>query len=364
VLVPFTPRLEASFALRYEDYGDPVGSTLDPKASFRWEAQDWLVLRGSVGTTFRGPLPAQVTQSRVTALQPIDAAGGGFLSVDVLGNPTLTPESAFTYNIGAVVQSGGFTGSLDYWSYEFDDQITVEDSNAIASQVVPVPQGLADCSSPLAGQVVFQGGCVQGTTTGGDISRVITNIVNGPPITTTGIDAEAKYDFLFGADSVFTIGMNGTWTLSYDVEPFEAQGVVIQPQFDAVGFGNFDRSAPAISDVRGNLFANLSTGNLNARYTFRYASSVYDDRYDSPTFALVPRTTTESFYAQDSGAATSSDFTLLYDLPIDSAQVQLQGSVNNIFDEDPPIARLELGYNPFLGNAVGRTFRLGLKVGY
>ena len=126
--------------------------------SFRWEASDWLVLRGSVGTTFRGPLASQVSQSQGTALQPIDAAGGGFLSVDVLGNPNLTPESAFTYNIGAVVQVGGFTGSLDYWSYEFKDQIVVEDSNAIANTVVPTPNGLADCSNPLASQIVFQGG--------------------------------------------------------------------------------------------------------------------------------------------------------------------------------------------------------------
>ncbi len=364
VLVPFSPSFELTVAMRFEDYGDPIGSTLDPKASFRWEANDWLVLRGSVGTTFRGPLAAQVTQSQVTALQPIDAAGGGFLSVDVLGNPNLTPESAFTYNIGAVVQAGGFTGSIDYWSYEFTDQIVVEDSNAIASAVVPTPNGLADCSNPLASQIVFQGGCVQDTTTGGDISRVITNIVNGSPITTTGIDFEASYAFDVSPDATLRLGTNGTWTLTYDVEPFQAQGITIQPAFDGVGFGNFDRTAPAISEVRANLFANLSLGGLNARYTFRYASGVTDDRYDSPTFATIPRTAQQSFYAQESGDFTQSDLTVLYDLPFDAIDIQLQGSVTNIFDEDPPIARLELGYNPFLGNAVGRTFRIGAKVRY
>ncbi|MXO89881.1 TonB-dependent receptor domain-containing protein [Pontixanthobacter aquaemixtae] len=362
VLVPFSPRFEMSFALRFEDYGDPIGSTLDPKASFRWEPNDWLVLRGSVGTTFRAPLPGQVSQSRVTALQPIDAAGGGFLSVDVLGNPNLTPESAFTYNLGAVVQSGGFRASLDYWSYEFEDQIVVEDSNAIANVVVPTPNGLADCSSPLASQIVFQGGCVQGTTVGGDISRVITNFVNGPPITTTGIDFDASYDFDIGSNATLRLGTNGTWVLSYDVESFAAQNVEIQPAFGAVGFGNFDRTAPAISDLRANLYANFNVGGLNARYTFRYASGVYDDRYDSPTFATVPRTAQQSFYARESGDFTQSDLTILYDLPFDGLDVQLQGSVSNIFDEDPPIARLELGYNPFLGNAIGRTFRLGAKV--
>ena len=362
VLVPFSPGFELSFALRFEDYGDPIGSTLDPKASFRWEANDWLVLRGSVGTTFRAPLPGQVSQSQVTALQPIDAAGGGFLSVDVLGNPNLSPESAFTYNIGAVIQTGPFRASVDYWSYEFDDQIVVEDSNAIANAVVAVPNGPADCDNPLASQIVFQGGCVQGTTVGGDISRVITNVVNGPPIETTGIDFEASYDIEVGGDANLRLGANGTWVLTYDVDPFQAQNITIQPEFSAVGFGNFDRSAPAISDLRTNLFANFSIGGLNARYTFRYATGVTDDRYDSPTFATVPRTAEQSFYAQESGDYTQSDLTVLYDLPIDAVEIQLQGTVSNIFDEDPPIARLELGYNPFLGNAIGRTFRLGAKV--
>lgn len=362
VLVPFSPSFELSFALRFEDYGDPIGSTLDPKASFRWEPSDWLVLRGSVGTTFRAPLPGQVSQSQVTALQPIDAAGGGFLSVDVLGNPNLTPESAFTYNLGAVVQTGGFRASLDYWSYEFDDQITVEDSNAIANAVVPTPNGLADCSNPLASQIVFQGGCVQGTTTGGAISRVITNYVNGPPIKTTGFDFEASYDFDIGSDATLRLGANGTWVLTYDVEEFQAQNITIQPAFNAVGFGNFDRTAPAISDLRANLYANFNVGGLNARYTFRYATGVTDDRYDSPTFATVPRTTQQSFYAIESGDFTQSDFTVLYDLPVEFVDIQLQATVSNIFDEDPPIARLELGYNPFLGNAIGRTFRLGAKV--
>ena len=186
--------------------------------------------------------------------------------------------------------------------------------------------------------------------------------MNGPPIKTTGIDFEASYDFDLGGDANLRFGTNGTWVLTYDVEEFQAQNITIQPAFSAVGFGNFDRSAPAISDLRANLYANLSVGGLNARYSFRYATGVTDDRYDSPTFATVPRTTVQSFYAQESGDYTQSDLTVLYDLPIDAVDIQLQGTVSNIFDEDPPIARLELGYNPFLGNAIGRTFRLGAKV--
>jgi len=35
--------------------------------------------------------------------------------------------------------------------------------------------------------------------------------------------------------------------------------------------------------------------------------------------------------------------------------------VNNIADEDPSFARLDLNYDPFTGDAVGRTFRAGIR---
>ena len=42
--------------------------------------------------------------------------------------------------------------------------------------------------------------------------------------------------------------------------------------------------------------------------------------------------------------------------------VTLNGGIENVFDRDPAGARLEYGYDPFIGSAIGRTFRLGTKV--
>ncbi|MXO86957.1 TonB-dependent receptor [Altererythrobacter aurantiacus] len=371
VLVPVFDRLEVTLALRYEDYGEPVGSTLDPKASFRFEPLDWLVLRGSVGTTFRGPLAGQVTTNSVTALQSITAAGSNFLSVDTRGNPDLSPETAFTYNVGAVIQTGGFNASIDYWSYDFEDQIINQSANAIADTIAPGPSRLADCDSPLRPLITFESGtCVTGTTSGANIVRIATQTVNGPPVETRGVDFEADYTSDLSANLVATIGIAGTWTIDYKVDPFFVNGVQVAEAFNGVGFSNFDRTAPAISELRANAFANFNFGGLNARYIVRYGSGVDDDRYDDPLFADLPQARAapeprpESFYGRDGEDSWQHDLTLLYDLPFDFAQVQLQGSVNNIFDEDPPVARLELGYNPFLGTPLGRTYRLGIKAGF
>ena len=370
VQVPILENLEVNAALRFEDYGGLTGSTLDPKGSFRFEATPWLVLRGSVSTTFRGPLPSNIAPSTVTALQAIDAANGGFLSVDITGDPSLRPESAFTYNLGAVIQTGGFNFSVDYWSYDFDDAIATQDENAIASAVIPTAGGPANCASPLAPLLTFAGGCTQGTTTGNDLARIQTFIVNSAPIKTDGIDLSADYTFAFGTTSL-TLGAAATWTLNYDVDPQVVNGVEVSSAYDAVGFANFDRTPGTISEWKGNAFLNLNAGNLNARYVFRYASGVTDDRCpdNAPCFVSTYGTsfgdaTTETDFGREIPDSMQHDFTVLYDLPFSFAEIQLQGSVENIFDQDPPEARFELGYNPFIGNPLGRTFRIGAKVRY
>jgi len=33
-------------------------------------------------------------------------------------------------------------------------------------------------------------------------------------------------------------------------------------------------------------------------------------------------------------------------------------TVNNLFDKDPSFARLDLGYDPFTGNPLGRTYKI------
>jgi iron complex outermembrane receptor protein len=34
--------------------------------------------------------------------------------------------------------------------------------------------------------------------------------------------------------------------------------------------------------------------------------------------------------------------------------------VDNLFDNDPSFARLDLGYDPFTGNPIGRTYKISV----
>lgn len=362
--LPVLDTLEVSAAIRYEDYGSPIGSTINPKAAVRFEATDWLTLRGSIGTTFRGPLASNIDPNFVTALQGLTAAGGNYKSVDIYGNPDLDPETALTYNIGFIVDTGAFTFSADFWTYDFKDQIVITPADAIASFVgnsqtngtSPV-----NCSSSLANLITFSGNaCVQGTTTGLDIARVRTQYVNGPDVKVRGFDFAANYDIEAGF-GVISIGGNATWNLDYKTDDFSVDGVLVTPSYDAVGFGNYFRDPGTLPEWRANGYVNLATGGLNARYSVNYIDSVFDERCTSdPCFAIagVPA---GSNYGKNSGSYMQHDLVLNYTLPVTFADVQLTAAVLNIFDEEPAQAYLPLGYNPFIGNAIGRNFRLGIR---
>ena len=46
---------------------------------------------------------------------------------------------------------------------------------------------------------------------------------------------------------------------------------------------------------------------------------------------------------------------------IEPLAATLSVTVQNITDEDPPFARLDLNYDPFTGNPLGRVIKVGFK---
>jgi iron complex outermembrane receptor protein len=61
---------------------------------------------------------------------------------------------------------------------------------------------------------------------------------------------------------------------------------------------------------------------------------------------------------------TQHDINFSYDLPIESVDAQLQFGIENFTDAAPPASRLEVSYDPFIGNPFGRTFRFGVRAGF
>jgi iron complex outermembrane receptor protein len=349
--LPVTDDLQIQLAARYEDYGGETGSTLNPKISARWQATDWLAFRASAGSTFRGPPLTQLTTSSVTALSFI---GGAFRAIDIFGNPDLEPEKAKTYSVGALVNIGNFKGSVDYWRFDFDNPIVSEPSASMVNTMFPGSSSV-NCGNPtyadLQARFVFQGACGVGT-----IARVRTFWANGPAVKTSGIDVLADYDFgdVWGGD--FRVGLSASYTIEYKVDPFKIGDVTIEKAFDAVGYLNYQLTATSLPPLKGSVFAEYTHGNHNLRWTVNYIDSYVDQRAS----IFAPNAVNGAI--QPNGAKI--DDTWLHEIDyrwLAPWDVTVNLSIDNVFDSEPSFARLDLNYDPFTGNALGRTYKIAVK---
>jgi iron complex outermembrane receptor protein len=355
--VPFTDDISLQLAIRYEDYNGEVGSTLNPKASVRWQLTDWLALRGGAGTTFRGPPLSALNPSTGTGFSFI---AGSFRAIDFTGNPDLKPEESDTYNVGAIFNVGNLKATIDYWRFDFRDPIVAEPSGAMVATMFP--GGAATrCGDPafagLQARFTFQGACSQAS-----IARVKSFAVNGPGLKTSGIDFLANYDFgeVFMGGS-FNVGLQATYTIEYKFQDFEVGGVVVQPGYDAAGLLNYQLSATSLPEWKGSVFFEYSIENHNLRFTLNYTDSYHDQRADVPNLGiLTPNLQTGQVITRGSNIKSTILAELDYrvQLPWDTT---VTASIDNLFDEDPSFARLDLNYDPFTGNALGRTFKVAVK---
>ena len=373
--LPVTDSLNAQLSLRYEDYGGQTGSTTNPQFRAKWQATDWFAVRGSVGTSFRGPTAGNVAPTGSTGLSGITAAGNNFKSVDFFGNPSIGPETALTYSFGGIIQTSNLTATVDYWSIKLDNQITTVPANVVATAVAGVGNGsqAVNCSSGLRYLLTFNNNnaCTQGVTVGNDIARIRSDTTNGPTVETKGIDADINYHFDDILDGGVDVGANVSYVLAYKQAAFSYGGVAVSAAYDAVGFTNYDRLPGTIPKWRGQFYADYNRGNHNLRWTINYVDGATDNR--GPTTVQTGASSNCNVANAKAGTATncqlttlglelgafvSHDLTYRLLLPND---MTLTASVLNALDEEPAKARIEYSYDPFIGNPLGRTFKLGLK---
>jgi iron complex outermembrane receptor protein len=354
--LPVTEDFNVQLAARYEDYGGAVGSTFDPKISARWQINDYIALRGSAGSTFRGPPLIQLAPSQVTALSFI---AGAFRAVDIGGNPNLEPESAQTYSAGVILDVGGFKGSVDYYRFDFENPIEAEALGGLVSALFPTGAP-SNCGNPayaaIEARFTFNGPCAAA-----NIGRVQTFYTNTAPVKTSGVDFLGEYDFgdRFGGE--LSVGASATYVIEYKVAAQSLGGIVTQPAFEAVGFLNYQTTAYPLPQIKGSGYVEYERGDHNLRLTVNYMDE-YEDQRTAPFAAGAFRDTAGNPVTNPNGKVIDSFITadLSYRalLPYD---VTLTATVDNITDEDPPFARLDLSYDPFTANALGRTFKLGLR---
>ena len=357
--LPITESVQMQLAARYEDYGGATGSTFNPKAAIRWQATPWMAFRASAGSTFRGPPDPQLVTSAITSLQSIL---GTFRAVDIYGNPDLRPEKANTYNAGVLFKTGNFKASIDYFRFDFQKPIVAEPVAGMVNALYPNgATGANNCGvaayAALQSRFTYTTNC----STISSIARLKTFYVNGPDIRNSGFDFAADYLFEGVLGGNVALGTNATYISEYKVSAQSVEGVLVSPAFDAVGQLNYQTIAVPIPQWKGDVYAEWSMGPHNLRATVHYIDS-YGDQRTAPFATGAYKDTTGAPVTVAAGKKIDkqilTDLAYRVFLPWDTT---LTAAITNLFDKDPSYARLDLGYDPFTGDPLGRTYKVGIR---
>lgn len=88
--------------------------------------------------------------------------GSAYRAFQSCGNPDLKPEKADTFNVGAILELGGFSATLDYFNFKFKDEITEESGARLYASIFPGGSNV-NCGNPAFGPLqarfTFAGAC-------------------------------------------------------------------------------------------------------------------------------------------------------------------------------------------------------------
>ncbi|MFC4254924.1 TonB-dependent receptor [Altererythrobacter xixiisoli] len=350
--LPVTERLQVQLAARVENYGGAIGSTFDPQARLRYELADGVILRGGVGTTFRGPPP----QNTAADLVVLTFIGGAFRAVDILANPDLRPERATTWNAGLVVDRGGFRANIDYWRYDFSGAIESEPVAGIVAAMFG-STGNANCGNPdyaaLQARFIFSGGVCSSA----NIQRLMTYSFNAADVSTSGVDFSASYDARLG-DVALQAGIGGSHVIDYRVGQVMVEGVVVQQPFDAAGKLNYQTTAYPIPQWKGQAWLQALRGGHALRLQLNYVDGYTDDRGAAvfgPDANLGGASVTAGKHVD---SYTTLDLSWRWTLETGTT---LSLVLANLLDQEPPFARLDHSFDPLTADALGFTVKAGFS---
>lgn len=324
--VPLAETLDLSLALRYEDYGGAIGDTIDPKVGLGWQVSDKVLLRGSWGTSFRGPTPIHVSSSDADVEAASGSCGGGpaAILVNTIGNTELSTEASTTFTLGgAFSPTDDLDVSVDYWNYEYEDIIGLPALQGVINDACAI-----NPTDPASADHRLIGGAP------GSIVGALFQYDNQGTIETDGVDLQIRY-VIDSSAGQFKITNLSTWINTYDIS---SNGMTI----DGVGkrnVTNFGRSTP---EWRNNTILGWLRDNHNANITVRYVTDYKDDT-DNSTIDDITMVDLQYGYRFD------------YQNGVD-----LSVGVLNVLDKEPPKAGGVLAFDPKVHDPRGRMAYLSL----
>jgi iron complex outermembrane receptor protein len=258
VAVPVLKSLEIDLGVRYDNY-QVVGSTTNPKISFRWVAVPEFLVRGSYGSGFRAPsltdlyTPQQASVTANGTRDPLRCPNvqtgapsdcNNQFPTTLGGNPELKPEKSKTGTLGIVFEpSRRMSIGLDAFWITIKDQLGVLPATTIL--------GNAANATTFASFIIR--GAPDGNASGlGPIISVLQNTANLFKAKVTGYDVDLLARPDIGAGHNLTLRLNGTeiWqsirqnfdgSYSNNMDTALGAGLGVIPRWRHVASATYDR---------------------------------------------------------------------------------------------------------------------------
>ena len=337
-----TDQLVLQAAVRYEDFYNSFGDTINWKVGGLYNFNDNLVFRSTYSTGFHAPTAGQANVTNITTqfsggqLQdqgtiPLSSAAGQFiadrLELDTGVRPTLGPEESKNFTAGIGFGLGAIDMTIDYFRIKVDDRISISDQQDFLSELqevaaenmvmLPANATTSQVLNLLDGAGVLNAADFAGSedlTTFGFFT-------NSFDTRTQGIDVVASTDFELYQGSNTSASLAFNWTET-KVTDRGLDGAAPLSQ------GRQRQLEDTIPNTRAVLTFNHFNGPWRGLLRFNYYGSFFECHLDAvsdtgPEFCDLPH---------DGGAQFPIDVELGWKVV---PQVELIAGAQNVFDSYP-----------------------------
>ncbi len=386
--IPLVESLDLQLAARYEDFDD-IGDVTKPRIALSWYPAEWLQIRGSYSEGFKAPnlamtsepvisrqvagddwyfCQAQVNLGIVPNLGAcVDTGVGNEFNTAVerltSGSKLLKPEESESTSFGFVFQPtfvDGLTLTVDWWKIDQTGIVGIFGTpNHLAldwalriNNLPPNPDVVRQ--APTADNIAFFAG--SGLDPVGQVLQTNVPYFNLDSRETEGVDISIIYDLETNRLGNFTFGLNAA-QLTKTFQSTSALGDFINAQNEpaiTVTAGGDLIERDQRPEWKGSGYVQWNRNEWGAGLYVNHVGEFYEPGVISDT--------TGAFWTVDSWTTfnISADYRFAMG---DFSDNTIRVGINNVTDEDPPLADENLNYLASLHNPLGQYAYVNLTIG-
>jgi iron complex outermembrane receptor protein len=389
--IPLIRELNVQIAGRMEHFKDIDETAIVPRAAASWTPLPGIILRGAWSKGFRAPNLVQVNDAGTTRSNTRDdfvtcqaqvekgiianlgaCSGTGTVSFRS-GTDTLNPEKTESINLGVVLEPEfipGLTLTADYWRVKQRGIVGVfGDDNAIALDLLRRQNGSTNPNvqrnAPDADAIALFTGT--SLTPAGSIIQVLDPYLNLDSRVSKGWDFGLFYNVPeFGIGDI-RLRLNAARLQSF----VQSAGPDGQELLDAIAAGTLPTDVGVgglgeLLEIEGRPKWRLSgsvswgSGPVDVTLFGKYIGKVYDTSVTRDVLIVSDNPNANFYQVSDQFTMNMSvSYTINNDTALDGTRLKF--GVNNLFNEDPPLADESYGYFSELHSARGRQFVVELR---